>query len=106
MAEETNNGYRHIIPLQIRFNDVDKFGHVKIKGNNHIAGRTRITKIGNKSFHLEQDIIDTDTQEVKSHCTSIMVLYDLEHHQTIPLPDEWRQAITNYEGLDGLSRYH
>lgn len=41
----------------------------QIKGNNHIAGRTRITKIGNKSFHLEQDIIDTDTQEVKSHCT-------------------------------------
>ena len=148
MAEETSNGYRHIVPLQIRFNDVDKFGHVnntiyfqfydtaktdyiatvckdvdwerlaivvvkieadfvsQIKGNNHIAGRTRITKIGNKSFHLEQDIIDTDTQEVKSHCTSIMVLYDLEHHQTIPLPDEWRQAITNYEELDGLSRYH
>ena len=109
MAEETNNGYRHIVPLQIRFNDVDKFGHVnntiyfqfydtaktdyiatvckdvdwerqaivvvkieadfisQIKGNNHIAGRTRITKIGNKSFHLEQDIIDTDTQEVNAH---------------------------------------
>lgn len=144
MAEETNNGYRHIIPLQIRFNDVDKFGHVnntihfqfydtaktdyiatvckdvdwerlaivvvkieadfisQIKGNNHIAGRTRITKIGNKSFHLEQDIVDTDTQEVKSRCTSIMVLYDLEHQQTIPLPEEWRQAISNYEGVDDL----
>ena len=107
MAEETNNGYRHIIPLQIRFNDVDKFGHVnntiyfqfydtaktdyiatvckdvdwerlaivvvkieadfvsQIKGNNHIAGRTRITKIGNKSFHLEQDIIDTIWNTIK-----------------------------------------
>ena len=31
-----------------------------------IAGRTRIVKIGNKSFPLEQDVIDTDTQEVKS----------------------------------------
>ena len=28
MTNDTNNGYRHIIPLQIRFNDVDKFGHV------------------------------------------------------------------------------
>jgi len=144
MAEETNNGYKHIIPLQIRFNDVDKFGHVnntiyfqfydtaktdyiatvckdvdwerlaivvvkieadfisQIKGNNHIAGRTRITKIGNKSFHLEQDIIDTDTQEVKSRCTSIMVLYDLERQQAIPLPNEWRKAINNYEGLDNM----
>ena len=131
-----------MLPLQIRFNDVDKFGHVnntvyfqfydtaktdyiatvckgvdwerqaivvvkieaeflaQIKGNDHIAGRTRIVKIGNKSFHLEQDVIDSDTQEVKSRCLSVMVLYDLERQQTIPLPDEWRKAITDYEGLE------
>ena len=131
-----------MVPLQIRFNDVDKFGHVnntvyfqfydtaktdyiatvcngvdwermaivvvkieaeflaQIKGNDHIAGRTRIIKIGNKSFHLEQDVIDTNTQEVKSRCLSVMVLYDLEHQQTIPLPDEWRKAISDFEGLE------
>ena len=72
----------------------------QIKGNDHIAGRTRIVKIGNKSFHLEQDVIDSDTQEVKSRCLSVMVLYDLERQQTIPLPDEWRKAITDYEGLE------
>ena len=142
MTEERRNDYRHVLPLQIRFNDVDKFGHVnntvyfqfydtaktdyiatvckgvdwerlaivvvkieaeflaQIKGNDHIAGRTRIVKIGNKSFHLEQDVIDSDTQEVKSRCLSVMVLYDLERQQTIPLPDEWRKAITDYEGLE------
>ena len=141
MTEERSNDYRHVLPLQIRFNDVDKFGHVnntvyfqfydtaktdyiatvckgvdwerlaivvvkieaefvaQIKGDNHIAGRTRIVKIGNKSFHLEQDVIDTNTQEVKSRCLSVMVLYDLERQQTIPLPDEWRRAIIDYEGL-------
>ena len=143
MTEERSNDYRHVLPLQIRFNDVDKFGHVnntvyfqfydtaktdyiatvckgvdwerlaivvvkieaefvaQIKGDDHIAGRTRIVKIGNKSFHLEQDVIDTNTQEVKSRCLSVMVLYDLERQQTIPLPDEWRKAISNYEGLGG-----
>jgi len=142
MTEERRNDYRHVLPLQIRFNDVDKFGHVnntvyfqfydtaktdyiasvckgvdwerlaivvvkieaeflaQIKGNDHIAGRTRIVKIGNKSFHLEQDVIDSDTQEVKSRCLSVMVLYDLERQQTIPLPDEWRKAISDYEGLE------
>ena len=142
MTEERRNDYRHVLPLQIRFNDVDKFGHVnntvyfqfydtaktdyiatvckgvdwerpaivvvkieaefvsQIKSDDHIAGRTRIVKIGNKSFHLEQDVIDTDTQEVKSRCLSVMVLYDLERQQTIPLPDEWRKAISNYEGLE------
>lgn len=134
--------FHHVLPLQIRFNDVDKFGHVnntvyfqfydtaktdyiasvckgvdwerlaivvvkidaefvaQIKANDHIAGRTRVVKIGNKSFHLEQDVIDVDTQEVKSRCFSIMVLYDLEHQQTIPIPDEWRQAISIYDGLE------
>ena len=142
MTEEIRNDYRHVLPLQIRFNDVDKFGHVnntvyfqfydtaktdyiatvckgvdwerlaivvvkieaefvsQIKGNDHIAGRTRIVKIGNKSFHLEQDVIDSDTHEVKSRCFSVMVLYDLERQQTIPLPDEWRKAITDYDGLE------
>ena len=134
--------FHHVLPLQIRFNDVDKFGHVnntvyfqfydtaktdyiasvckgvdwerlaivvvkidaefvaQIKANDHIAGRTRVVKIGNKSFHMEQDVIDVDTQEVKSRCFSIMVLYDLEHQLTIPIPDEWRQAISIYDGLE------
>jgi acyl-CoA thioester hydrolase len=58
-----------------------------------------VTKIGNKSFHLEQDVIDIDTKEVKSRCLSVMVLYDLERQQTIPLSDEWRKAISDYDGL-------
>ena len=28
MTKETNKVFRHVLPLQIRFNDVDKFGHV------------------------------------------------------------------------------
>ena len=28
MTEEKSNGFRHLLPLQIRFIDVDKFGHV------------------------------------------------------------------------------
>ena len=27
MAEESNNEFHNVVPLQIRFNDVDKFGH-------------------------------------------------------------------------------
>jgi acyl-CoA thioester hydrolase len=141
MTEDNKKEFRHIIPLQIRFNDVDKFGHVnntiffqfydtaktdyfsyvckgvdweriaivvvkieaeflaQIKAGSRIAGRTRAVKVGHKSFHLEQEVFDVDTMEVKSRCFSIMVLYDLENHQAIPFPDEWRQAINSYDGL-------
>ena len=142
MTAEKSNTFRHILPLQIRFNDVDKFGHVnntiyfqfydtaktdyiatvckgidwghlaimvvkieaefmaQIKADSRIAGRTRVVKIGNKSFHLEQEVIDVDTLEVKSRCISVMVLYDLENQKTIPLPDEWRRAVSTYDGLE------
>ena len=139
--QANQDGYRHVMPLQIRFNDVDKFGHVnntiyfqfydtaktdyfasvckgvdwervaivvvkieaefvaQIKADNHIAARTRVVRIGHKSFHLEQEVFDTDTQEVKNRCLSVMVLYDLEHQHTIPFPDDWRKAICSYDCL-------
>lgn len=145
MTEEVCNTFHHVMPLQIRFNDVDKFGHVnntiyfqfydtakteyfasvcgnvdwervgiivvkieaefisQIKANSHIAARTHVVSIGHKSFHLEQELIDTDTQEVKSRCLSVMVLYDLETQQTMSFPDEWRKAITSYDGLASTS---
>jgi len=145
---DNNNNFRHVLPIQIRFNDVDKFGHVnntvyfqfydtaktdyfatvckdvdweqvaivvakidadfvaQIKAGDHIAARTRTVRIGNKSFHLEQDIIDMDTQEVKCRCMSVMVLYDLLHHQTMAFPDSWRESICQYDGLsDGREWY-
>ena len=113
-----NSIFHHIIPLQIRFNDIDKFGHVnntvyfqfydteieaefvaQIEANNRIAAGTRVTRIGNKSFTLEQEVFDADTKELKSRCLSVMVLFDLKLRQTMAFPDSWRKAIIEYEGL-------
>jgi len=142
MNQQEEKGFRHIMPLQIRFNDVDKFGHInntvyfqfydtaktdyfanvchgvdweqvaiivvkieaeflaQIRGGDHIAARTRVTHIGNKSFHLEQEVVDTETNEVKSHCLSVMVLFDLHRQCTIPFPAQWRSDICRFEGLE------
>jgi len=131
--------FRHILPLQIRFNDIDKFGHVnnavyfqfydtakteyisevcphvdwnelaiivahieadflaQVKADSHLEARTRVSRIGRKSFQLEQELVESDTQEVKSRCMSVMVLYDLVSKQTIPLPADWVKAIREYE---------
>jgi len=141
MAKEENPVFHHVIPLQIRFNDVDKFGHVnntiyfqfydtaktdyfdtvcegvdwecvaivvakieaefvaQIKAGSHIAARTRVTRIGNTSFDLDQEVIDIVTQELKSRCHSVMVLYDLKLQHAMPFPNKWRKAIQQYDGL-------
>ena len=112
--------FHHTLPIQLRFNDVDKFGHV----NNtvyfsfydlgkteyfgsvcpgvdwEIAVQTAVSKIGTKSFHLVQQVIDTKTNEVKCVCKSIMVTFDLERHESMPLTKEWIEAICKYEGRD------
>ena len=106
--------FNHTLPIQLRFNDVDKFGHVnntvyfsfydlgkteyfasvcpdvdwekdgivvvhieanflaQIYGSDHIAVQTAVTEIGTKSFHLAQRVIDTETQEVKCVCLSLI----------------------------------
>lgn len=134
--------FHHTLPIQLRFNDVDKFGHVnntiyfsfydlgkteyfasvcpnvkwdkdaiivvhieaefvsQIFGTDQIAVQTAVTEIGNKSFHLSQRVIDVITGEIKCTCKSIMVTYDLEKHESKPLPDEWINAICTYEQRD------
>ena len=134
--------FRHTLPVQIRFNDVDKFGHVnntvyfqfydtgkteylaevcphvdwekegiivvhieanfiaQIFGTARISVQTAVSKIGKKSFHLVQQVIDTDTNEVKCICTSVMVAYDLINHCTMEIPSEWADAMCQFEGRD------
>ena len=134
--------FRHPLPIQLRFNDVDKFGHVnntvyfsfydlgkteyfasvcpgvdwekdgivvvhieanfltQIFASDRIAVQTAVSEIGTKSFHLIQRVIDVETEEVKCICTSVMVAFDLDKHESKPLPEEWINAICEYEGRD------
>jgi acyl-CoA thioester hydrolase len=139
--------FRHTLPIQLRFNDVDKFGHVnntayfsfydlgkteyfmtvcpmvdwnrdgivvvhievdflaQIYGTDNVAVQTAVTEIGTKSFRLTQRVIDTHSGEVKCICTSIMVAFDLENHESKPMPEEWIESICAYEHRD-LRRGH
>ena len=60
----------------------------------------RVKHVGNKSFHLDQEVIDADSEEVKCHCLSVMVLYDLEEQKSILIPEKWAKAIRDFEGLN------
>ena len=72
----------------------------QIFGSDHVAVQTAVSEIGTKSFHLIQRVVDTDTQETKCVCQSVMVTFDLEKHESVPLREEWVEAICRYEGRD------
>ena len=137
-----NISYRHTLPIQLRFGDFDRFGHVnnvvyfqfydlgksdyfatvcphvdwsaigivavhitadflsQIRGTDDVAVQTAVTAIGTKSFTLAQRVIDLRTNEVKCVGTSVMVTYDLKALESIPLRQEWIEAICAYEGKD------
>ena len=135
--EEVN--FKHRMPAQIRFSDVDQFGHVNnsvyfslydlakttymtevfskpqldmmavvvanINANflvpvffsDKIVIETATIHLGNKSFTLHQRAIDTETGIVKCECKTIMVVYDMATKEPMPIPEEYKKAICEYE---------
>ena len=138
--DQQNILFHHQMPAQLRFSDVDKFGHVNnsvyfslfdmcktkyfldvigehvfdttgivvanINANflapiyypDEIAIQTKITHLGNKSFTLFQRAINTRTKEIKCECQTIMVTFDLIKNQSIPISENFKDKICEYEG--------
>ena len=59
----------------------------------------RTAKIGNKSMTWEQNVMDADSGEELSKGELVIVTYDYETGKTISIPQEWRAAIMQFEGL-------
>ena len=107
--------FNHTLPIQLRFNDVDKFGHVNntVYFSFYDLGKTEYfasvcphvdwQKDGIVVVHIEADflaqIYGSDHIAVQT-CTSVMVTYDLSKHESKPLTEEWIEAICKYEGRD------
>jgi acyl-CoA thioester hydrolase len=57
-------------------------------------------KLGSKSLTWEQNIVDTDTGREAARGEVILVTYDYKDEKTIPVPPDWRERITAFEGLN------
>lgn len=122
--------FRHAVPLQLRFNDIDVLGHVnnnaqlalfdvgKTEFYNALRGqlsdwsrveavivnlnctfmeqihftdpmevRTRVKKIGERSFVLQQILRNTATGQICSMSESVMVSIDFETKESKPIPE-------------------
>lgn len=65
-----------------------------------IAVDTKIVKVGTKSAVFLQQIRNTLTNEVKCRCTSVVVAYNPKAMSGMPIPDIWRQGMSEFEGQE------
>ena len=60
---------------------------------------TRTLRIGNKSMTVEQTIVHAETEELFAVGEVVMVAYDYHMGKSFPIPQEWRDAVYNFEGV-------
>ena len=65
----------------------------KIKVGVHVA------RLGNKSMTWEQNVVDVESAKELAKAEIVIVAYDYRQEKTIPIPQEWREKIVEFEGL-------
>ncbi len=138
---KTNN-YRYSTPVQVRFADIDRMGHVNnatvltyfeigrlayfdevIGKSNDWSGRglilahtevdyihpifvedeikvySRVVKIGNKSFEIENLLVKIKNGEeiFTGFATSVIVCMNYKEKRTIVISDQWKEKLNAFE---------
>jgi acyl-CoA thioester hydrolase len=78
--------------VQITFRKAIQFGDPVRVG-------VRISQIGNKSMTSEYRIEDSRDSSEFASGSSVLVAYDYRNHRSVPIPEEWRRAILQFEGM-------
>ena len=59
----------------------------------------RVARLGNKSLVMEYRLEDGQTGQELASGSTVLVTYDYRHSRTTPIPPDWREAITQFEGI-------
>jgi acyl-CoA thioester hydrolase len=68
--------------------------------NQNVQVGVRVSRLGTKSLTFEYSLEEQDSGKVLAKGETVMVAYDYPTHQSIPLPDDWRAKIRDFEGLE------
>jgi len=59
----------------------------------------RVARLGNKSLTMEYQLEDSRDGKVCCTSSAVLVAYNYHTSQTVPLPQNWREAIRSFERL-------
>jgi acyl-CoA thioester hydrolase len=78
--------------VQITFRKAIQFG-------DPVRVSVRISRIGNKSMTSEYRIEDARDATEFASGSSVLVAFDYHNNRSVPIPEEWRKTILQFEGL-------
>jgi acyl-CoA thioester hydrolase len=58
--------------------------------------RSHVTKVGNSSFHLEQEMIEKESGELVAKGKSVIVQFNFEKQKSEPLTEELKSRLEGY----------
>jgi acyl-CoA thioester hydrolase len=73
--------------------------HAPIHYDDNIKVGVKTIKLGGKSVVLDQCVMSTDTGKTMAEGKVVMVTFDYKDLKSIPVPVEWKNRISEFEGL-------
>jgi acyl-CoA thioester hydrolase len=61
--------------------------------------KARVSGIGNSSFVMGYHFVEQRAEQLMAIGRTVQVMYDYPAGRSVPMPDEWRAALTTFEGL-------
>jgi len=74
--------------------------HAAVEYGTPVKAGACTCRLGNKSMTVNQAIVHAETGEVFASGYVVLVAYDYHAQKTIPIPEEMRKAISEFEGLE------
>jgi acyl-CoA thioester hydrolase len=59
----------------------------------------RVSRLGNSSFDMDYRFVDKSSGAVLATGRTVQVTFDYAANHSVPLPEAWRAAIVQFEGL-------
>jgi len=78
--------------------------HLPVHFAMQVCVGVRTSRLGNKSMTVEQAVIETASGRLMATGEVVMVAYDYYQDRSIPIPENWRESIQKFEGLDGIKK--
>lgn len=70
--------------------------HLSVAFAEEITVYTRCSRLGGKSFDLDY-ILKNEQDETVASAKTVLVAFDYDANTTIPIPEQWREKITEFE---------